>query len=1144
MGEWISGIDQLRAKVEQEKNKPPPLWQAFNPFDPEKFKTVLWGIGTAQRWMESKTLPITEKWAPFVGGLGEPQALTRWKEQYMPTQQAEVERKKQEARQAEPFGGGVTYSEAVNRLLWGVGYTYVMPAITSRIASIRALSGTLTPGKARSILGVSKNATQVDIKAAFRAQAFKYHPDTSTVVGAEAKFKEAAAAYEVLTRGFVPPTGMQAGTPQLASQLGGVSKEVGPHMGVGAAGIPPPIIGQLPENIENTLLPVLRGEVPVENLETLIRRVYTPEKAEVIRKALSERLSGLYDQVQAREGLYKGNLPAGRLITREQFGEVVDRLNSFFRALNKVEATPSGQLPSGTVPPVKPVAEPPIRVTPTGEPIVRMATNTQKIDAHNIAKTKALIDPKTGEMRPTYRRLATLYTGQRSMLKMTEEQADLFLEVLKRLPEPTYNKLGKLVPPSIPTTTRVVPEGFFERKYGEPTLVRLFTSQVYYSEVLGVKPLVEALEAGKFQLDLTYRNLAHLVEKQIGRVNKVWGTSKSGVLSAKMKNQPTKAVMELRDALDAGELPPDSMSLEQAEEFLWFRNLNRTILRWENEIRVKVGLEPIPYRKAYVRHVAERTRDDILWGRRDLPEGLKYWSKQVAGKKIFNDMAMQRKLADDLEGYFTKDLEFATKSMLWTALRSIYLDQPLKLFNQQLNAIGKDLHLYKGLTEAETEAMKRITIIPASTRDWMVKYVNQAIKGQQTGLDEEVNRMFLKSGMAGLMDKFLTPFGRTLGAKPFTHLAQGTGRVVISAVIGVRPKMMIRNLFQGLQNLALYGVNSTVRAYGTTPRLAQELMDKSIFLRSYTGLEELPTGAMARAEKAWLAAYQKTAVFNATKGELAPYHDFLPIFQDPKYKNLKYNVATSETWANPNRTYKEPKGFLYPDEKAKLLKEMEWGAGATQYQYTSLGMPEIFRSKTLIPLTRLQSWWMNHFFRFHREAMTRAFTGKTGYGAELPASKRLNYMKYLVLGGAILTAMGYKRSFLLGVLPHYLSPPVQIALGFYNYAVADSDWQRTKALRTIYYSYKAFIPGSLAWQDFSDAWSGKKPMSELFFYGTEEEPIPHKPTWSIPTPPVEKKPTPTEGRLPEKRLPFIPSGTTPTMPSGGGLPQKKLPFIP
>jgi hypothetical protein len=92
--------------------------------------------------------------------------------------------------------------------------------------------------------------------------------------------------------------------------------------------------------------------------------------------------------------------------------------------------------------------------------------------------------------------------------------------------------------------------------------------------------------------------------------------------------------------------------------------------------------------------------------------------------------------------------------------------------------------------------------------------------------------------------------------------------------------------------------------------------------------------------------------------------------------------------------------------------------------------------------------------------------------------------------------MGYERSFLIGVAPEYFSPPVQVALGFYNYAVADHDWQREKAKRQIFESWKVLVPGSLAWKDFGAVWNGTKPLSSLFFYGDEVPP--QTPTWGIP----------------------------------------------
>ena len=48
------------------------------------------------------------------------------------------------------------------------------------------------------VLGVSRNATEEEIKRAFRRLARQYHPDVNKEKGAEARFKEINEAYEVL----------------------------------------------------------------------------------------------------------------------------------------------------------------------------------------------------------------------------------------------------------------------------------------------------------------------------------------------------------------------------------------------------------------------------------------------------------------------------------------------------------------------------------------------------------------------------------------------------------------------------------------------------------------------------------------------------------------------------------------------------------------------------------------------------------------------------------------------------------------------------------------------------------------------------------------------------------------------------------
>ncbi|EPS72046.1 hypothetical protein M569_02716, partial [Genlisea aurea] len=50
-----------------------------------------------------------------------------------------------------------------------------------------------------SVLKVGRNATLQEIKSAYRSLARKYHPDMNKAPGSEEKFKQIAAAYEVLS---------------------------------------------------------------------------------------------------------------------------------------------------------------------------------------------------------------------------------------------------------------------------------------------------------------------------------------------------------------------------------------------------------------------------------------------------------------------------------------------------------------------------------------------------------------------------------------------------------------------------------------------------------------------------------------------------------------------------------------------------------------------------------------------------------------------------------------------------------------------------------------------------------------------------------------------------------------------------------
>lgn len=703
--------------------------------------------------------------------------------------------------------------------------------------------------------------------------------------------------------------------------------------------------------------------------------------------------------------------------------------------------------------------KPPAPAVAKPKPVTKMATKAQKAKVHIIAKEKGFLGP-TGKTKPQYRRLAKAMTGQTSIAKMTKEQASDFINAITKLPEPRMIR-GRLVPPSIPITTRLARRGQFQQIFKEPTPISIITDPSFYATKLGVKSLVEPLEKAKQDFDFEYRKAAFELDRQGVLIDKVGKTTSRERFLAKVKNIPTNAREEMGRLLDKYETAPTNLAPEKARIFNYFRGLSRTILTRQNEARTKLGWPTIPSRKAYQRHIATDISKEMLAGKYPFPEGVKFWSGINTGEKVFNPMEFRRKLENDVYDLFVKDPVRASKAMMHTALKEIHLNQPLKFYKQQLNALGKDLPEYKNLSARERTELDKTMVIPASTRRWLTEYVNTTILGRQSKVDELVNNIVTKSGMKGVFNKVLAPFGRIVGRKPITDFFRRVGRAQMAGVLGPRPRIIIRNKFQLSQNLALYTNKANARAFGPPNKELEKLLEQSRFLRDYTGLEDLPVDIASKIEKLWHSAYQWSAKSNARQAMEVAYWDTRELIDNPKYKKHGWKPEY-------------------------LLKEMEFGASATQFHYHSLGMPQIFRHRTLLPMTRLTSWWMNYFSKFHREAIHRALTGRPSWagseGPTLPWSRRLGWLRYVVLGGAILNTMGYTKSYLFGAAPTGWPPGMQFAWNAYLYTVARDEKQKALAKKKMWNAGKTFIPGYIAFKDFEAVWTGRKDLSSLLFY--------------------------------------------------------------
>lgn len=660
-------------------------------------------------------------------------------------------------------------------------------------------------------------------------------------------------------------------------------------------------------------------------------------------------------------------------------------------------------------------------------------TKEQYAAGHKIPEMLGMSEKKRKDfMRKT--------VGKRSMAKMTPLEAEEYIDALYKLARKKGISVG------------ILPG---ERAFKEPTIVSKLTPQLYEAEVLGVKFMVDPAIIGKQKLDVEFSAISRKLGRMEKIINKLGKETTASKAKAKLLNKPTKSIKRFTELLNKYEEPPANLSKDEKEIFNYFRTLSNAIWIRENKVREELGMEPILYKKGYVRHIVDTLAQDIIDGRHPIPEEIKYWAEKHVKAKITNPMEFQRKLGDELQEMFSDDLIKITRAMTWTGLKEIQLDKPLEFFKNQLGLHSE--------------------VIPASTRRWTEAFVNTMIKGQQTHGDKKLNSLVTKTGVGGLVDKVLKPFGRKVSDKPLTNILQKAGRLQIYGVMGWRPKQLIRNKFQLLQNLALYTTKANLKSYLPAGKQLKKLLSESLFLKTYKGFEDLTDIDKRVLGKFWLAPFQWTAVSNARQAMGAGYYDMLDLIENPKYKGLR-------GWADPKRTYKEEPEFLYSSEIKALENEMPFGASATQYHYIPMAMPEVFRSKRNIPLTRLQSWWMNYFFNFHREALHRLLKGETRHGRELPWSRRIGWFRYLVIGGLVLNTLGYTKSFLLGAAPESTPPIFQLLLSLYKYIITDNDKVRASSKRKFINALKTFIPGHLAYKDAHAIWTGKSKLHEYFFY--------------------------------------------------------------
>jgi len=783
----------------------------------------------------------------------------------------------------------------------------------------------------------------------------------------------------------------------------------------------------------------LTPQQEIEHLEFQKREITADETiAEIDKEKLYDELNKQIEQVESN--IKPIPVAENREEVTVQAGTTVEGSPISFGAISDEDATTAPAIQVEIKVPTKEST-----ITVEGQPV----TFSHTIPSYDIFQRAHFIKDESNMADADYRAIAEKATGKTSMKDMTYQEGQRFLEALQ-----DNTSVTVAFDPSHPDS-KITGLNPFGRLSKVVTLRELLTPQDITAESIGLGDVVAGPIAGKRNLDHEFGISSNSIDQVLALLNKHNKINRRDSRRSQFKGEPTAAESRMAELINAHEDAPDFLDETETEIFNFFRKLSRDIINGENRVRRNLGRQEIPFRAAYFRHVADESATAILDGQMDIPPEIEAMMKRTVNDKIYNPMERHRKLASELEVLYSRDLRAVTKSMVWTGLKEIHLSEPLVAFNEDLKALGD--------------------AIPKRNQEWVRNYVNVNIKGQQELTDKKINELVTKTGFGKALRILLQPFGKVLSDRPVTHFNSIMGRIQnVSALSVFRPKIIIRNTTQKLHDLAFWPTKHVITARLLASEVASKLINESLFFRGYTGIEQMPVGLISKMEKQSMMPFQWTAVGNAKGSMKVGFLASEELIIKKKFADLG--------WADPKRDYTEPNGFFYPSELARLKKEMEVGSGAAQYDYTALALPGIFRFKTLGALTKFQSWWMNFFFRFHREAAIRTFTGRTSYGAKIPMSWRLAQAKYLMTGVPILQAMGYSASTLLNVAPTGLAPTAGMMFALYGYVTARDRREREKREREIINLMPLMIPGGLAAKDAEAVWSGEKNIDEFLFY--------------------------------------------------------------
>lgn len=293
------------------------------------------------------------------------------------------------------------------------------------------------------------------------------------------------------------------------------------------------------------------------------------------------------------------------------------------------------------------------------------STQAQKTEAHQVAQ-KNKISPSQ------YKRMALIYTGVDSMTKMTPEQAEKFIEMLKAL-TPKFG--GKI---TIPRSQKVVTAEEAERKFTNIRvgwLLDIFRSPVNVFRRIGLGKEGKAVfEAFRLKRDFTAKWF-----EQFNNWQKELGIKGIFYNKKKVKEQSRRLFRAINN-------PAAEVKLTEQESLIVSRAriVANEIADLVDDARAEVGLDPMHRRENYITNLLTEESHFLIQTTKQAPNELYALLDIKMPSSVFNRLLLERKGGLPIK----EDFWQALKAMVQIHGKYIYLHPPVHRLEQFMKFYG------------------------------------------------------------------------------------------------------------------------------------------------------------------------------------------------------------------------------------------------------------------------------------------------------------------------------------------------------------------------------------------------------------------------------------------------------------------------